>query len=73
MVRSFVHGNRTECDVSECDLETSTVRMARTTGAVESRKKKCKIFLATSSVSYYLLLLTHKNGFGLVSGCTGGT
>jgi hypothetical protein len=45
MGRSFVQGNPTECDVSECDLETSTMSRARTTTAVEPWKK-CKILFS---------------------------
>ena len=37
--RSQVQRSRTECDVSECDLETSTMRMPRPTRAVDLLKK----------------------------------
>ena len=37
--RSLVQGNATECGVSECDLEASTMGRPRPTRAVEPLKK----------------------------------
>ena len=41
--RSFVQRSPTECGVSECDLDISTIRTPRPTSAVESGKKWCLI------------------------------
>jgi len=41
MSRSLVQRSPIECGVSECDLETSTIRMLRPTRAVEPWKKLC--------------------------------
>jgi hypothetical protein len=41
--RSLVQRSPTECGVSECDLETSTIRMPRLTRAVEPWKKAVRI------------------------------
>ena len=58
------HWSPAECAVSECDLETSTVR-PEPTRAVESRKKKepfssnCSYFSPISSTARYDLRYTN--------------
>ena len=40
--RSLVQRSPTECGVSECDLEISTMRRSRLTGGCRTMKKTCK-------------------------------
>jgi len=47
--RSLFQRGATECDVSECNFETSTMRRPSPTRVVESRKKKSIVPVAFSS------------------------
>jgi hypothetical protein len=68
---SLVQRSPTECGVSECDREASTMRRPRPTRAVEPWKKKniniCKIEICVSSVISNVLYI--KRSFSLTCLC----
>ena len=52
--RSLVQRSPTECGVSECDLETSTMSWLRPTRAVEHEKIQAKRILKTCFRNFFV-------------------